>query len=330
MVYFTILYMLSRSRSVFSKLLVPFILLCPSYSAALSVPKSAMSSATTCSQDVIKNKVAGALLGFYIGDALAMPVHWYYDLNQLRKDFGSITKYEAPKPQFPGSIMNLSNTGGGGRGSDKGEVVGSIILHGKKHFWQRGGNFHYHHGMSAGENTLDALITRILTQSMLSKRTLDVDDFRSRYITFMTTPDSHNDIYAGTAHRMFFKNLVAGIDPKDCPDNDGHNVDTIDALMAVPPVVLATMKSSPEERNRAIKSAIQTTRKSESVLRFAYVYSDMLISLIEGLTMQEAAQKAGKALGIDVAEMVRRSPRDGSDPMVACYIDSSFRKIFSI
>lgn len=44
-----------------------------------------------------RDKIAGALLGFYIGDALAMPVHWYYDLNQLRKDFGKISKYEAPK-----------------------------------------------------------------------------------------------------------------------------------------------------------------------------------------------------------------------------------------
>jgi hypothetical protein len=26
--------------------------------------------------------------------------------------------------------MNLSNTGGGGRGDDKGDVVGSVILHG--------------------------------------------------------------------------------------------------------------------------------------------------------------------------------------------------------
>jgi len=40
----------------------------------------------------------------------------------LRRDYGEITKYEAPKDSFPGSIMNLSNTGGGGRGSDKGSV----------------------------------------------------------------------------------------------------------------------------------------------------------------------------------------------------------------
>jgi len=31
-------------------------------------------------------------------------------------------------------------------------------------------------------------------------------DFVDRYIQFMTTPGSHNDTYAATAHRMFFLN----------------------------------------------------------------------------------------------------------------------------
>jgi hypothetical protein len=47
--------------------------------------------------------------------------------------------------------MNLSNTGGGGRGSDKGSIVGDVILHGKKEYWMKGGQYHYHHGLHAGE-----------------------------------------------------------------------------------------------------------------------------------------------------------------------------------
>jgi ADP-ribosylglycohydrolase len=74
--------------------------------------------------------------------------------------------------------------------------------------------------MQAGENTLDALVTRVLTKSMVKQQQFDVNDFRSEYILFMTTPGSHNDTYAGTCHRMFFKNLVNGKSPEDCPDND--------------------------------------------------------------------------------------------------------------
>ena len=33
------------------------------------------------------------------------------------------------------------------------------------------------------------------------------DNFREAYMQFMQTPGSHNDTYAATAHRMFFKNL---------------------------------------------------------------------------------------------------------------------------
>jgi hypothetical protein len=37
---------------------------------------------------------------------------------------------------------------------------------------------------------------------------------------------------------MFFKNLVEGNDPKNCADNDGHNVDAIDALTTTVPVII--------------------------------------------------------------------------------------------
>ena len=61
-----------------------------------------------------------------------------------------------PKDHFPNSIMNLSNTAGAGRGSDKGSVIGDVINHGKKKYWVKGGNHHYHLGLEAGENTLEA------------------------------------------------------------------------------------------------------------------------------------------------------------------------------
>jgi hypothetical protein len=56
----------------------------------------------------------------------------------------------------------LSNTGNGDR--SEGEVVGTVILHGKKKYWGRGKNLHYHIGMKAGENTLEAQLTRLMTR----------------------------------------------------------------------------------------------------------------------------------------------------------------------
>ena len=34
------------------------------------------------------SRARGALYGLAIGDALAMPVHWYYDRAALRADYG--------------------------------------------------------------------------------------------------------------------------------------------------------------------------------------------------------------------------------------------------
>jgi len=85
-----------------------------------------------------RNRAMGSLWGMFIGDALAMPVHWYYNRARLVEDFGEVTKYEAPKSSFPESMLNTSNTGGAGLGSNESNLIGDVILHGKKHFWERG------------------------------------------------------------------------------------------------------------------------------------------------------------------------------------------------
>jgi hypothetical protein len=222
-----------------------------------------------------------------------------------------------------GSILNLSNTGGGGRGSDEGDIVGTVILHGKSHFtctyparlcrllwvivslgkkkyWLRGGNFHYHLGLEAGENTLEAQLCRVLIRSILtssdSKEITTAPDgasdastatrtpvfsapaFTESYIQFMRTPGSHNDTYASTAHRMFFANLVRGHEPSQCADNDGHNVDAIDALTLTVPVIIAYSKADRNLRNAKIREVIAVTRKSRVLQRYAEMYSDILVA----------------------------------------------------
>lgn len=167
----------------------------------------------TASSISINDRKKAALFGLYVGDATAMPVHWMYNLAQLQRDYGRITGYVKPKDHFEGSIMNLSNTGGGGRGSDVGDIIGNVINHGKKKYWGRGGNYHYHLGLDAGklsrsfmkriasniccyhkgENTLEAQLTRLLTRTIIEKREYDNQYWLEKYIQFMTTPGSHND-----------------------------------------------------------------------------------------------------------------------------------------
>jgi len=337
---------------------------------------------------VMQSKIKAALYGMYIGDALAMPVHWYYDTSRIRKDFGKagIQKYEAPVKHFPGSIMNLSNTGGGGRGSDKDSIVGEVILHGKKKFWLRGGSYHYHHGMSAGENTLDTLIARLMLKTILSMESGNRDikslyddpkntnkskktkvnknefteSFLDDYIKFMTTPDTHNDVYAATAHRMFFANYANKHDKFECADNDGHNTDSVDGIInilivSLNEMVVSAQKASKEnlplskdlqvgvmpedDKNEALKKnlfdSINMIRESQQLPFYGYIYHNLLVKLIveqkelrkaivEIIDENPSVFKMGlRGLSKERLEEFRKSD-SSADPMSACYVSSNF------
>ena len=332
---------------------------------------------------VMQSKIKAALYGMYIGDALAMPVHWYYDTSRIRKDFGKagIQKYEAPVKNFPGSIMNLSNTGGGGRGSDKDSIIGEVILHGKKKFWLRGGSYHYHHGMSAGENTLDTLIARLMLQTILSMESGNRDikslyddpkntnkskktkinknkfteSFLDDYIKFMTTPDTHNDVYAATAHRMFFANYANKHDKFECADNDGHNTDSVDGIInilivSLNEMVVSAQKASEENiplsmdlqvgvmpednENEHLKKilydSINMIRESQQLPLYGYIYHNLLVKLIvEQKELRKAIleivdeNQGLRGLSKQRLEEFRKSD-SSADPMSACYVSSNF------
>ena len=197
---------------------------------AQSIPK-AMAKVVPAPNEVLpatfNDRVAGALWGMHIADALAMPTHWFYGGERQVKQIhgGSITGYTKPPMDYPGSIMNLSNTGGAGRGGFDGDIVGTVIVHGKKQYWDRGRSCHYHCTLQTGENTLECDVARECYNSITANRgTFSPSALQDLYVKFMTTPGTHNDCYVGTCHRMFFHNRARGIPSAECPDNDNHNV----------------------------------------------------------------------------------------------------------
>ena len=186
------------------------------------------------------DRMRGALWGMFVGDALAMPVHWYYSIATLWQDFGQIKDYQAPKAHHPNSIMSLANTSKAGRGTQEGDIVGSVILKGKKHHWGPA-NRHYYQGMQAGENTLNLLCARVLLRSLNATGNYDPADFLREYISFMTEPDRHNDTYAESYHRDFFANYAKGIPPEKCAGAEGHDTASIGGLVSLPILIIASL-----------------------------------------------------------------------------------------
>ena len=95
--------------------------------------------------NLMATRLKGTIYGVCIGDALAMPVHWYYNRQALEADYGRVTDFIAPRNPHPDSTLWRSNYS---TPNSKGD-----ILHDQAQYWGQKG-IHYHQFLKAGENTL--------------------------------------------------------------------------------------------------------------------------------------------------------------------------------
>ena len=283
------------------------------------------------------DRVRGALWGMMVGDALAMPVHWYYRLSDLQRDFGVIRDYQPPKDVHPSSIMSLSSTSRAGRGTQSGNVVGEVILKGKKHHWGPA-HRHYHQGMQAGENTLNALCARLLVRCMVRHKAYDRAHFLADYVDFMTTEGSHNDTYAESFHRDFFANWARGVPSLQCAGATGHDTASIGGLVGLAPVVLATAAAG--DGQAAVEAGLKhlrLTHRSQPLEVFAAAYGRLLSQLVlappSALGPLLQTQAAGLGKGLSALLGQAPSHQDAATRVVgglyspACYIEDSFPSV---
>lgn len=283
------------------------------------------------------DRMRGALWGMFIGDALAMPVHWYYNIAALWQDFGQIRDYQAPKAHHPNSIMALANTAKAGRGSQDGDIVGSVILKGKKQHWGLA-NRHYHQGMQAGDNTLNLLCARVLLRSITAKGHYDSTDFLQEYIRFMTELDRHNDTYAESYHRDFFANYAKGVLPENCAGPEGHDTASMGGMVSLPLVIMATLGDGDlATTNAAALTQQGLTHRSSLLKRHTLELSNLLFHIFNDINpdTEQLACAAASKLGFPAAEVIQSVRRNQSSDIdiiggllsPACYIDQSFPSV---
>lgn len=264
---------------------------------------------------MVLDRAKGALYGMLIADALSMPSHWFYggQAQIVREYGGAIAGYIAPNTHLAGSIMGKSNTGGAGRGGSSSKLIGDVIFHGKNKYWQPGSDYHYHQGMAAGDNTLEALLSRrVMNVTTAAGGSFDAKALVEDYIAFMTTPGTHNDTYCGTCHRMFFANLVEGTPVENCPSNDGHNVDTADALVTTIPVAL--LAGSDEEAASDVQKMVSSTRNSPKSNSYAALFASLLRGVVKGRRpVRDAVSEVASSLRYDL----RAASSSARDPVTA-------------
>lgn len=218
------------------------------------------------------SRARGALWGQFIGDALAMPVHWYYNTAALRRDYGTVTGYVAPKHPHTDSIFWRSRyVAANARGE---------ILHDKARFWgaEGGPGVHYHGFLGAGENTLNFQLAAELLESLAANGgRYDRTDYTRRYLDFMLTPGRHQDTYVEECHRGFFTRYAQGHPPDACAGEDIH----IGGLAGVAGIAVAYRGDLAEARRRAVEH-VALTHAGRLVREATEAYVEILVNVLHG------------------------------------------------
>jgi ADP-ribosylglycohydrolase len=134
-----------------------------------------------------KDRIMGAILGALVGDALGLGSHWYYNLENLKKDFGPwISDYSDPKPDGSGRFAKIHE-------------------------------HRYNEGSRAGDVSQTGQLYILLLESIAEKGTYDQSDFTSRVDKLFATIDgtSYSGLYTDEAIRETWKHRHAGVEWDD-------------------------------------------------------------------------------------------------------------------
>ncbi|WP_339859820.1 ADP-ribosylglycohydrolase family protein [Pseudohongiella acticola] len=257
-------------------------------------------------QDPIAQRIENALWGAFIGDALAMPVHWYYATEHIREHFpdGVDRYYPAPHPH-PDAFMlgmkyqpDIKKAEASGRAYD--------ILHQHARFYRTSysdfgfnlddregehGNatasvderMHYHHGLKAGESTLGAGLLRVLMRSVSKRDGYSQDGFLDDFVEYMTHPRDNPDPYTEIYLRRWFEHYSQGVAPENCAEHQRRvwSIDSVGGLIR--PLAVAML--NPDNRYLATGMALshqQLTHRSEMVSSGLSFLVPALLRLLNG------------------------------------------------
>jgi ADP-ribosyl-[dinitrogen reductase] hydrolase len=278
-------------------------------------------------------RIRNALWGLFVGDALAMPAHWFYSLRNIREHFdGGIRGYEAPPHPHPESFMvgmeylpDVASANRLGRPYD--------ILHEHARFYRTNysdleipsteresehGNlvprlenrFHYHHGLTAGENTLAAHLVRVLMRSVIRRGRYDPQDFLEGFVEHLATPGWNRDPYTEIYLRHWFENYSRGLPLHACADLQ-RNVWSIAAHGGViRPLVVAMLVESPYQGLGFAIEHQALTHRSETVASALGLLVPLLDSLLKGADPVETASAYAESI---------RIPRITGEELFAAY-----------
>lgn len=252
-----------------------------------------------------RRRLQNSLWGLFIGDALAMPAHWYYRADNIQKVFdGGIRGYrDATHPHLESFMVGMAY-------HPDIETANRYrrpfdILHGHVRFYHTSyttleirsterekahGNpvpdltnrYHYHHGLKAGENTLAAHLVRVLMRSVIRHGRYEPLAFIEDFISHLTTPGKNRDPYLEIYIRRWFENYSQGL-PSHCCAELQRNVWSIGSHGGIiRPLVISMIAGSAYQGFGLAIEHQNLTHRSENVTSALGVLVPLLHALLAG------------------------------------------------
>ena len=268
-----------------------------------------------------EERVKNALWGLFVGDALAMPAHWIYELDNLKQQFsGGLTGYEdAPHPHPESFMVGM----GYHPDVDSAQKLGRSydILHEHSKFYNTSysnleiesnqresahGNsvprkeerYHYQHGLKKGENTVEAHLVRVLIRSVAEVGRYDESHFIESFVDFMTQPGSRKDPYTEIYLRSWFENYSRGHAPTESAEHQ-RNVWSIGSHGGMIRPMVVSLLASTTYQGLGFGIAHQNiTHRSENVSAALGLCIPLLHDLLDSRCPVEAAVSRSSSLRV--------------------------------
>ncbi|MHC4958055.1 MAG: ADP-ribosylglycohydrolase family protein [Planctomycetota bacterium] len=280
-------------------------------------------------------RIRNALWGLFTGDALAMPAHWFYRLENIEEVFdGGITGYvDAPHPHPEAFMVGMAYR----PDVDKAQRLARPfdILHEHVRFYNTNystlaiatgeresehGNatpaleerYHYHHGLKAGENTLGAHLVRVLMRSVVRRGRYEPRAFVDDFVEHLVTPGRNKDPYTEIYLRRWFENYTRGAEHHNCAEQQRHVWSIGSHGGMIRPMVLSMLAPSAYQGLGFAIEHGNLTHRSEIVGSALGVTVPLLHELLGGA---DAAEAAGRHAGSV------RVPRVTREELFAAYRD---------
>lgn len=258
-----------------------------------------------------RRRIRNALWGLFIGDALAMPAHWFYSLGNIKRVFdGGVRAYSpAPHPHPESFMVGMDynpDVDTANRLGRKYDILheharfyrtsySTLEIHASEQESEHGhmvprleDRFHYHHGLQAGENTLGAHLVRVLMRSVIHEGRYDPDSFLEDFVEHLTTPGRNRDPYTEIYLRRWFENYSRGLPAHVCAEEQ-RKVWSIGAHGGVirPLVVSLLVESGYQGLGLAIEHQ-NLTHRSENVAGSLGILVPILNALVQGTDPRRA------------------------------------------